>query len=306
MDRNDFQYRPHTYWEDDFPLERVLELKKDIAGLSIAVIIPTLNEESTIGKILDNIPRDLVDEVVVIDSNSTDNTEEVVTQHNVKFYRADDIQPDMDKSTGKGENLWKGLFVTTADIIVYVDADIEDFDDRFIRGLVGPLLLDKDIKYVKSYYDRGEYGRVTMLTVRPLLAAFFPKVQEIYQPISGEYASFRRVLEDLEYPTGYGVEISHMIDVFDKYTHKGIGQVNMHTRVHRHHPMEVLTKMAFDIMSTILTKAKEYGKIEFLDASPSGNYLRVWKEVTIDDMKASKRTEHTNSQKTRPRKNSLL
>jgi len=302
MVANDFLYRPHTYWEDDFTLERVLELKGD---KTIAVIIPTLNEEATIGNVLANIPRNLVDEIVVIDSDSTDKTAQEVVKHNAKFYYARNIKPELGNFTGKGENLWKGLFVTKSDIVVYVDSDIQDFSDRFIRGLVGPLLLDKDIKYVKSYYDRGEFGRVSMLSVRPLLAAFFPKVQEIYQPLSGEYASFREVLEDLEYPSGYSVEISHMIDIFDKYTYKGIAQVNMHTRVHRHHSIETLSKMAFDIMTTILLKAEQYNKIKFVDASAYGNYLRVWKDVMIGKEKGSKRTEHTSSEKIRPKKNSI-
>lgn len=301
MTANDFIYRPHTYWEDDFPIEEVIKLK---GKKTIAVIIPTLNEETTIGNVLKNIPSNLVDEVVVIDSDSTDNTEKEVKKHNAKFFYARDIMPELGNNTGKGENLWKGLFVTKSDIVVYIDSDIKDFSDRFIRGLVGPLLLDKNIKYVKSYYDRGEFGRVTMLNVRPLLAAFFPKVQEIYQPLSGEYASFREVLENLEYPTGYSVEISHMIDVFEKYTYKGIAQVNMHTRIHRHHSIETLSKMAFDIMTTILLKAEEYNKIKFVEASPTGNYLRVWKDVIIGKHKGYKRTEHSGSEIIRPKKNS--
>ena len=178
MERIDTWYQPFTYDESFFSERYILSHKKNN---SIAVIIPTLNEGENISKILKAIPE-WVDELVVVDSGSTDDTQEIVSSMGVDFYLAEDIRPDLGKVIGgKGENLWKGLFVTNSDIVVYLDGDIKNFDDRFVRGLVGPLIMNPEVDYVKAYYDRGDMGRVTELVARPMLAMFYPKIQEFYQ-----------------------------------------------------------------------------------------------------------------------------
>lgn len=270
MERIDTWYQPFTYDESFFSERYILTHKKNN---SIAVIIPTLNEDETIGEILEQIPE-WVDELVVIDSGSTDKTPEIVAAMGVDFYFAKDIRPDLGEACGKGENLWKGLFVTKSNLVVYLDGDIKNFDDRFVRGLVGPLLMNDEVDYVKSFYDRGGMGRVTELVARPMFAMFYPKLQEFYQPLSGEYAGRREVLETLEYPTGYGIEVSHLIDIHknEPLGHRRFAQTDMGTRVHTHQNIQALGKMSFDIMHTIIRKAK----IDY----PASNYLRVWEKVS--------------------------
>jgi len=296
MERIDTWYQPFTYDESFFSEEYILSHKKNN---SIAVIIPTLNEAESISKILEAIPE-WVDELVVVDSGSTDETPEIVTAMSVDFYFAEDIRPDLGKVIGgKGENLWKGLFVTNSDIVVYLDGDIKNFDDRFIRGLVGPLLMNPEVDYVKSYYDRGGMGRVTELVARPMLAMFYPKIQEFYQPLSGEYAGRREVLESLEYPTGYGVEVSHLIDIHNgaSFGHRRFAQTSMGTRVHTHQDIQALGKMSFDIMHTIVKKAG----IDY----PTSTYLRVWEKGEWDGFPVVRRKEYFAQQSVRPPKQSI-
>ena len=295
MDRIDSWYQPFTYAEEDFPTDYILSHK---STNTVSVIIPTLNEDKTIAKILQSLPS-WIDEVVVIDSGSTDNTKQEVESCGVPFFYAKDIEPDLPKASGKGENLWKGLFVTKSNLVVYIDADIENFDDRFIRGLVGPLIINDEVQYVKAFYDRGNMGRVTELVARPMLAMFFPKLQEFYQPLAGEYAGRREVLEALEYPTGYGVEVSHLIDIHNNEPtgHRKFAQVNMGTRVHNHQDIQSLGKMSFDIMHTIIRKTG-------LDI-PVSNYLRVWAKELINDFEVVKRKEYAPREIIRPPKNTI-
>lgn len=296
MERIDTWYQPFTYDESFFSEEYILRHKKNN---SIAVIIPTLNEDETIANILEQIPE-WVDELVVVDSGSTDKTPEIVSAMGVDFYFAKDIRPDLGKvQAGKGENLWKGLFVTTADIVVYIDGDIKNFDDRFIRGLVGPLLMNDEVDYSKAYYDRGNMGRVTELVARPMFAMFYPKLQEFYQPLAGEYAARRYILEALEYPTGYGVEVSHLIDIHNNSVtgHRRFAQTSMGTRVHTHQDIQALGKMSFDIMHTIVRKTK----IDY----PASTYLRVWEKGEWDGFPVVRRKEYFAQQSVRPPKQSI-
>jgi glucosyl-3-phosphoglycerate synthase len=296
MERIDTWYQPFTYDESFFSERYILSHKKNN---SIAVIIPTLNEGENISKILKAIPE-WVDELVVVDSGSTDDTQEIVSSMGVDFYLAEDIRPDLGKVIGgKGENLWKGLFVTNSDIVVYLDGDIKNFDDRFVRGLVGPLIMNPEVDYVKAYYDRGNMGRVTELVARPMLAMFYPKIQEFYQPLSGEYAGRREVLEALEYPTGYGVEVSHLIDIHNGASlgHRRFAQTCMGTRVHTHQDIQALGKMSFDIMHTIVKKAG----IDY----PTSTYLRVWEKGEWDGFPVVRRKEYFAQQSVRPPKQSI-
>lgn len=295
MERIDTWYQPFTYDESFFSERYILTHKKNN---SIAVIIPTLNEDETIGNILEHIPE-WVDELVVIDSGSTDKTPEIVAAMGVDFYFAKDIRPDLGEGFGKGENLWKGLFVTKSNLVVYLDGDIKNFDDRFVRGLVGPLLMNDEVDYVKSFYDRGGMGRVTELVARPMFAMFYPKLQEFYQPLSGEYAGRREVLETLEYPTGYGIEVSHLIDIHknEPLGHRRFAQTDMGTRVHTHQDIRALGKMSFDIMHTIVRKTG----IDY----PASNYLRVWESGDWDGFPVVRRKEYFAQQSYRPPKQSI-
>ncbi|WP_279582470.1 glucosyl-3-phosphoglycerate synthase [Fodinicola feengrottensis] len=209
----------------DWPVER-LRAAKDLTVVS--VVLPALNEERTIGTIVEGIGKlaertSLVDEIVVLDSGSTDRTAEVARQAGASVFHRDDVLADHGSRPGKGEALWKALYVTHGDVIVYVDADLLDFGEHYITGLLGPLLTDPETLLVKAFYDRPLLdvsltggGRVTELMARPLLCAFFPELAGVVQPLAGEYAARRSLLESLPFAPGYGVETGLLIDTLGK------------------------------------------------------------------------------------------
>jgi glucosyl-3-phosphoglycerate synthase len=216
----------------------------------------------------------LVDELIVIDSGSTDNTLEIAASFGADVYVSNDILPDLDQFKGKGENLWKALYITKGDIIVYIDADIKNIHHRFAYGLIGPLLLDDQIKYVKAFYDRpisvGKNkirptggGRVTELVIRPLFSLFFPELTQIIQPLSGEYAGCREIFENIPFPIGYGVETSMILDIYEKWGLDVIAQVDLDRRIHRNQDTKALGRMAFAILKTFINRQKKLGLIDF-------------------------------------------
>jgi len=260
----------NTYQEDCYSnLDNLYEAKVK-SGYSVSVVFPTLEEEETIGPTLDLVVKKLikeykiVDELVVIDGGSKDNTRCICEQYSdVKFHLQNDILPEFNYK-GKGEALWKSLKVTNSDIIIYVDSDIKNFTERFITGILAPLLLDSKIKFVKGFYKRpyilseenksNEGGRVTELCARPLLNMLYPSLAGFIQPLGGEYGGFRNVLENIEYTSGYGVEVQTLIEMLEKYGLESMAQVNLVERVHRHQPINSLSKMSFAIMQTIMKR----------------------------------------------------
>jgi glucosyl-3-phosphoglycerate synthase len=216
----------------------------------------------------------LVDELVVIDSGSTDNTVAIARSFGADVYDANAILPDLEQFKGKGENLWKALYVTTGDIIVYIDADIKNIHHRFAFGLIGPLLRFDNIKYVKAFYDRpisiGKNrirptggGRVTELVIRPLFSLFFPELTQILQPLSGEYAGFRDIFEKIPFPIGYGIETSMILDIYEKWGLEVIAQVDLDRRIHRNQDTKALGRMSFAILKTFINRQKKLGLGEF-------------------------------------------
>lgn len=269
----------NTFHYSDFTdIQRLIDIKKK-KNLTISLCLPTLNEEKTIAKEIIIMKSELMtrnpllDEIVIIDSGSTDNTVEVAKAFGADVYDADEILPNLEPFKGKGENLWKSLFVTKGDIIVYLDADIKNIHHRFAYGLVGPLLLDDTIKYTKAFYDRpiaiGKNkmrptggGRVTELVIRPLFSLFFPELTQIIQPLSGEYAGYREVFEKLPFPIGYGIETSMILDICERWGLDVIAQVDLERRVHKNQNTKELGKMSFVILKTFLDRIK---KLEFID-----------------------------------------
>ena len=269
----------NTFHYSDFTdVQRLIDIKKK-RNLTISLCLPTLNEEKTIAKEIIIMKSELMtrnpllDEIVVIDSGSNDNTVEVAKAFGADVYDADAILPNLEKFKGKGENLWKSLIVTKGDIIVYLDADIKNIHHRFAYGLVGPLLLNDNIKYAKAFYDRpiaiGKNkirptggGRVTELVIRPLFSLFFPELTQIIQPLSGEYAGYREVFEKIPFPIGYGIETSMILDICEKWGLDVIAQVDLERRVHRNQNTKALGKMSFVILKTFLNRIK---KLEFID-----------------------------------------
>lgn len=273
LQSNTFHYS--QFWD----LLRLIK-EKEKKQLTISLCIPTLNEEKTIGKevvlfkseLQDRYP--LVDEIAVIDSGSTDRTLEVAASFGADVYHSADILPEMGFKRGKGENLWKAIYQLKGDIIVYVDADIKNIHPRFVYGLVAPLIHRSEIKYVKAFYDRplalskeirpSGGGRVTEILVRPIFSLFFPELTAIIQPLSGEYAVRREVLERIPFPVGYGVETSHLLDVYFEYGLDAFAQTDLDRRVHRHQETRDLGKMSFGILRTFFKRMKARGMVDDL------------------------------------------
>jgi len=247
--------------------------------LSISLCLPTLNEDKTIAKEIVIMKSELMtrypllDEIVVVDSGSTDRTREIAREYGADVYAAADILPQHGHFKGKGENLWKALFITRGDIIVYLDADIKNIHHRFVYALVAPLLLYDGIRYCKAFYDRPIAtaknvmrptggGRVTELVIRPLFSLFFPELTQIIQPLSGEYAGFRNVLEKIPFPIGYGIETSLILDIYERWGLDVMAQVDLEKRVHRNQDTKALGRMAFVILYTFARRIEKQGFIK--------------------------------------------
>ncbi|MFD5386614.1 glucosyl-3-phosphoglycerate synthase [Streptomyces sp. NPDC127074] len=253
----------HRSWSaDDRPLDRLLDAKRGSAT-TLSVVLPALNEEATVGEIAATIRRELmgesaplVDELVVLDSGSTDRTAEVAAAAGATVVPRDSLLPRLPALPGKGEVLWRSLLATSGDIICFIDADLREFDPRFVSGIVGPLLTDPTLHLVKGMYDRplgdvaGQGGRVTELVARPLLNLHWPQLAGFVQPLGGEYAARRTLLERLPFPVGYGVELGLLVDALHTVGLDALGQVDIGVRKHRHQDGLALGRMAAAIYRT--------------------------------------------------------
>ncbi|MBU6535281.1 glucosyl-3-phosphoglycerate synthase [Streptomyces mayonensis] len=254
----------------DRPLQRLLAAKH-ATGQSVSVVLPALDEEATVGDIVAVIRRELmeraplVDEIVVVDSGSSDRTSQVASAAGARVVHRDTILPRIPAVPGKGEVLWRSLLVTGGDIVCFVDADLREFSPDFVSGTVGPLLTDPDVHLVKAMYDRpltvsgghaagttalGEGGRVTELMARPLLNLHWPQLAGFVQPLGGEYAARRSLLERLPFPVGYGVELGMLVDALHLVGLDALAQVDVGVRVHRHQDGRALGRMAAAIYRT--------------------------------------------------------
>ncbi len=271
LERNTFHHG--EFWD----IIKLVE-EKEKKGMTISLCIPTLNEEKTIGKevlilrseLMERYP--LIDEFAVIDSGSKDKTLEVAGNYGADVYLASDILPEVGDKRGKGENLWKAIHQLKGDVICYVDADISNIHPRFVYGLVAPLIKKDEVKYVKAFYDRplnyssglraSGGGRVTEILIRPLFSLFYPELTNVIQPLSGEYAARREVLEIIPFPIGYGVETSHLLDLYEKFGLDAFAQTDLDRRVHRNQTTSALGKMSFGILQTFFNRLHAQGKID--------------------------------------------
>ena len=274
-----------TYHHRDFSDPADLARAKTDQEISISVCIPALNEEPTIGPIVEVVRRELmdavplVDELVVVDSASLDGTVREAEAAGATVYQDEGILPELDPLGGKGDAMWKSLFVLRGDVILWLDADIRNFDPRFVLGPLGPLLADPSLGYVKSFYRRPigegaamtlEGGRVTELVARPLISTFWPHLAGFVQPLSGEYAGRRSVLEQVPFITGYGVEIGLLIDIAERFGMDALGQVDLELRVHRNRPIGDLSRMAFAVLHAALRRLGQEGTFRAAVPVPEG------------------------------------
>lgn len=248
----------NTHHWDEWTVEELLAAKGD---QRVSLVVPARNEAATVGAVVSRVREALVetvallDEVVVIDSDSTDATYDVAADAGAVVHRSAEIRPDLGSLPGKGEAMWKSLFVTGGDLVVFMDADLLDWDTHFVPGLLGPLLTRPEVSLVKGFYERpgsdGPYegGRVTELVARPLIALLFPPLAGLVQPLAGEWAVRRALFETLSVPTGYAVELAALVDTWRAHGLDAIAQVDLGRRAHRHQALRDLGAMATQILT---------------------------------------------------------
>jgi glucosyl-3-phosphoglycerate synthase len=252
-----------THRWQDWDVQDLLRRKEE-TGLTTSLVVPARNEAATVGAVVGRVREALMettallDEIVVIDSDSTDDTFEVATGAGAVVHRSHEIRPDLGTHAGKGEAMWKSQFVTRGDLIVFMDADLLDWDTHFVPGLLGPLLDDDGVALVKGFYERTagagaeaslEGGRVTELVARPLIALDWPELGWLVQPLAGEWAVRRDLFERLAVPTGYAVELAALIDTARLLGPEAIAQVDLGRRAHRHQALHDLGGMAVQILA---------------------------------------------------------
>jgi glucosyl-3-phosphoglycerate synthase len=261
----------------DWPLDRVLAHK---GTTTISVVLPALNEQDTVADLVAairaahvDVARPLVDEVVVLDSGSTDATARVAADAGARVVHRDDVLPHLPSHRGKGEAMWRSLLATRGELIVFIDADLREFSPDVIPALVGPLLDDERIALVKGFYERplrdsdgnvvveGGGGRVTELVARPLLALHWPALAGLVQPLAGEYAARRSLLETLPFACGYGVELAMLIDTLRVQGAPAIAQVDLGERHHRHQDLRALGRMAAELWQVALDRLDRDGQV---------------------------------------------
>ena len=274
----------------DFDAPR-LAVRKEAAGLTTSLCIPARDEAATIGRIIEIARRRLVqavpllDEIVVVDDHSSDGTAEVAAAAGARVVHSGDVLPEAGPGSGKGDAIWKSLSASTGDLVAWVDGDITDFGPRFVTGLLGPLLTSPSVQFVKGFYRRpgggpaSGGGRVTELVARPLIARLFPALSGIVQPLAGEYAGRRPVLEALPIVCGWGVDLALVVDVVARHGLPALAQVDLGTRRHRHRPLEQLSPQAMAILTTALRRAgipeREAARLVLFDGDHRGREVLV-------------------------------
>lgn len=281
-----------TYHHSAFSAETLVRLK---GGQTVSVVLPALNEARTVGAIVRTfrglVELGLVDELVVVDPGSTDGTDAAARDAGATVVYEADVLPAYGRVPGKGEAMWKSLAATTGDLVVWVDADVEGAGPEFVYALLGPLLTEPDVQYVKGFYDRplaerGSKlrptggGRVTELVARPLLNMFWPSLSYVVQPLAGEQAGRREHLESLPFAAHYGVEIGLLLDTYARHGLAGLAQVDLDRRVHRNHSVQKLGRMAFVIQHAMLRRLVAEGRASL--AGDAATTLRQFRNVGQD------------------------
>jgi len=274
-------YQTNTFSHTDFPADR---LAAEVKG-NVSVCVPARNEARTIGNILEQLvplqDRGIVDEIVVVD-DSTDGTGEIARSLGAIVYDQEKLLPQLGPVLGKGDAMWRALPRLRGEVVCFLDADSEDFRGHFACGLLGPILCDPGISFVKGFYRRpfrvGDVtlpeggGRVTELTARPLLNLFYPDLAAVRQPLAGEIAVRRKLIDDLPFVTGYGVDIALLLDAYAKVGLKGMAQVDLDVRQNAHQSLRELGPMAYAVLQAVALRLAREGRMH---APLPGVYTRL-------------------------------
>jgi len=263
-------HRSHTFSHHRFPAERLAAERTATAS----VCLPARNEARTIGPILEQLlpllEREVVDQVLVVD-NSTDDTAEIARRLGAEVCDQEQLAPELGPVLGKGDAMWRALRALRGELVCFIDADSEQVGPHFVCGLLGPLVCDAEISFVKGCYRRpfrvGDTvmpdggGRVTELTARPLLNLFYPELAAVEQPLAGEVAARRTLLEQLPFVTGYGVDIALLLDAYHAVGLRGLAQVDLGVRQNAHQPLRDLGPMAYEVLHAVASRLGREGRL---------------------------------------------
>jgi glucosyl-3-phosphoglycerate synthase len=260
-----------TFRHSEFPLELLVERKRE----GVTVVLPAREVADTIGRVVDQLQslRGLVDQILVIDSASSDGTADIAAGLGAEVHQEADLLPEHGPVLGKGDAMWRALSVTRGELIAYLDSDTRRFPEHFARGVLGPLVCHQDLQFVKGFFRRPfvtpdgqelprDGGRVTELTARPLLSAFYPELAAFVQPLAGEIAARRWLFERLPFATGYAIETSMLLHARDVLGGTdGMAQVDLDVRHNHHQPLAELAPMAYTVLRVILERLRSEGRL---------------------------------------------
>jgi glucosyl-3-phosphoglycerate synthase len=278
--------RARSYHHSEFPLERLAAGRT----ASVSVCVPAREEARTIGAIVGDLvdlrERGVVDQVMVVDAGSSDGTAEIAAAAGAEVHDQSDLLPGFGPCIGKGDAMWRSLTVLSGEVVLFVDADSEDFGPHFVCGMLGPLLCDDGVQFVKGFYRRPFKldsvcapeggGRVTELTARPLLNLFYPELAAFCQPLAGEIAARRSLFERLPWSTGYAIEIAQLIDAWSEVGLWAMAQVDLDVRQNRHQSLRELGPMAYSVLRAVAERLVRDGRLEaarrdaFVGPGPEG------------------------------------
>jgi glucosyl-3-phosphoglycerate synthase len=259
-----------TFDHREFPLEVLRERKRE----TVTVVLPAREVADTIGTIVDRLLGlgDLIDHVLVVDAASVDGSADVAASHGAEVHQEADLLPEFGHVLGKGDAMWRALSVARGDLVVYLDSDTRDFSAHFATGMLGPLICHPQVEFVKGFFRRpyaaggsgprpADGGRVTELTARPLLSAFYPELAGFVQPLAGEVAARRASFERLPFASGYAVETSMLLHARDLVGISAMAQVDLEERLNRHQSLPQLAPMAYAVLRVILERLRADGRL---------------------------------------------
>ncbi len=260
-----------SFHHSQFPLELLLEHKRE----SVTVVLPAREVADTIGDIIGRLQSldGLIDQIVVVDAASQDGTAALAARLGAEVHQESDLLPDFGQALGKGDAMWRALAVAQGELIVYLDSDTRRFSPHFATGMLGPLVCDGEISFVKGSFRRPfngadgnerplDGGRVTELTARPLLSAFYPELAAFNQPLAGEVAGRRSFFDRLPFATGYAIETSMLLHARDALGGtEGMAQVDLEVRHNHHQPLPELGPMAYAVLRVLLERLRADGRL---------------------------------------------